>query len=129
MLPMRLFLFAPLVALLACSGTKDVPQLEWNAPFSIQSARVDKDTLKVTVQYGGGFRDHSFRLVADGAATKSLPRKQPILIEHEGNGDMGRALITENKAFDISPLRDPSQGRILLLLGGWNTPLEYVYSP
>ena len=45
----------------------------------------------------------------------------------EGNGDMGRALITEEKAFDLRPLRDPSQGRIVLHLAGWDSPLEYVY--
>ena len=37
------------------------------------------------------------------------------------------ALITQDKAFDLRPFRDPSQGRIVLLLGGWDAPLEYVY--
>ena len=126
---MRPLLLAPLLVLLACSGTKDVPLTEWNSPFSVQAASVEQDTLNVTVQYGGGFREHAFRLAADGAATKSLPRQQRIRIEHEGNGDMGRALITEEKAFDIRPLRDPSQGRIVLHLAGWDSPLEYVYPP
>ena len=124
---MRTLLLAPLLFLLACSGTKNVPLAEWNSPFSVQGASVDKDTLNVTVQYGGGFREHAFRLVADGVATKSLPRQQQIRIEHEGNGDMGRALITQEKAFDLRPFRDLSQGRIVLHLTGWDSPLEYAY--
>lgn len=124
---MRTLLLVSLLGLSACSGPRNVPFAEWNTPFTLTSAKVDKDSLKVTVQYGGGFRDHSFRLMSDGVATKSLPRQQRVRIDHEGNGDMGRALITEEKAFDLNPLRDPSQGRIVLLLGGWDEPLEYVY--
>ncbi|MBK13038.1 MAG: hypothetical protein CL849_05845 [Crocinitomicaceae bacterium] len=124
---MRPLLLAPLVVLVACSGAKDVPLAEWNSPFSVQAASIENDTLNVTVQYGGGFREHAFRLVADEAATKSLPRQLPIRIEHESNGDMGRALIAEERAFDLRHLRDPSQGRIVLHLTGWDSPLEYVY--
>lgn len=116
-----------LLAMAACSGSKWATEGDWNHPFSIANAVVDGDSLRVTVQYGGGFRDHTFRLVADGAATKSLPRQQRLRIEHEGQGDPGRALITLDEAFDLTPHRDPARGRIVLLLGGWDTPLEYVY--
>jgi len=116
-----------LLAMAACSGPKRATEGDWNHPFSIAEAAVDGDSLRVTVQYGGGFRDHTFRLVADGAATKSLPRQQRLRIEHEGQGDPGRALITRDEAFDLIPHRDPARGRIVLLLGGWDTPLEYVY--
>ena len=116
-----------LLAMAACSGSKWATEGDWNHPFSIANAVVDGDSLRVTVQYGGGFRDHTFRLVADGAATKSLPRHQRLRIEHEGQGDPGRALITLDEAFDLIPHRDPARGRIVLLLGGWDTQLEYVY--
>jgi len=124
---LRLLALLPLLILTACSGSRDAVSPSWDSPFSVQTALVDGDSLRVTVQYGGGFRDHAFRLVSGGAATKSLPRQQPITLEHQGNGDPGRALITQDKAFDLRPFRDPSQGRIVLLLGGWNAPLEYVY--
>jgi len=124
---LRLLALLPLLILTACSGSRDAVSPSWDSPFSVQTALVDGDSLRVTVQYGGGFRDHAFRLVSGGAATKSLPRQQPLSLEHQGNGDPGRALITQDKAFDLRPFRDPSQGRIVLLLGGWNAPLEYVY--
>jgi len=124
---LRLLALLPVLILTACSGSRDAVSPLWDSPFSVQTALVDGDSLRVTVQYGGGFRDHAFRLVSGGAATKSLPRQQPLSLEHQGNGDPGRALITQDKAFDLRPFRDPSQGRIVLLLGGWNAPLEYVY--
>ena len=124
---MRLLSLLPLLVLAACSGSRDAVSASWDSPFSVQTASVDGDSLRVTVQYGGGFRDHTFRLVSGGAATKSLPRQQPLTVEHQGNSDPGRALITQDKAFDLRPFRDPSQGRIVLLLGGWDAPLEYVY--
>ena len=40
---------------------------------------------------------------------------------------IGRTVITLDEAFDLIPHRDPARGRIVLLLGGWDTPLEYVY--
>ena len=129
MRPTLLFLL-PLLSWLmvsACSGPQRATEGDWNHPFSIVDASVDGDSLRATVQYGGGFRDHTFRLGSEGAATKSLPRQLRIRIEHEGQGDPGRALITKDVALDLFPLRDPSQGRIVLLLGGWDAPLEYVY--
>ena len=124
---MRLLLLLPLLVLAACSGSREVNSSSWDSPFAIQTASVDGDSLRVTVQFGGGFRNHAFRLVSNGTATKSLPRQQPIALEHQGNQDPGRALITQDKAFDLRPFRDPTQGRIVLLLGGWDDPLEYVY--
>ena len=124
MRPVLLFLLPfSLLAMTACSGPQRATEGDWNHPFSIAKAAVDGDSLRVTVQYGGGFRDHTFRLVADGAATKSLPRQQRLRIEHEGQGDPGRALITREEAFDLTPHRDPSQVRIVLLLG-----LEHVHA-
>ena len=124
---MRLLSLLPLFVLLACASPRDTSSASWDSPFSVQAASVDGDSLRVTVQYGGGFRNHEFRLVSGGAATKSLPRQQPLTVEHEGHGDLGRALIVQDKAFDLQPFRDPSQGRIVLLLDGWDAPLEYVY--
>ena len=105
---MRLLSLLPLLVLAACSGSRDAVSASWDSPFSVQTASVDGDSLRVTVQYGGGFRDHTFRLVSGGAATKSLPRQQPLTVEHQGNGDPGRALITQDKR---CPGRGAPRGR------------------
>jgi len=99
------------------------------SPFSVLDAAVDGDSLRVKLQFGGGFRTHDFTLVSGGPATKSLPRQQPLKLLHDAQGDMGRALIQENRSFYLTPFRDPSQPRILLSLEGWPDMLNYIYTP
>ena len=78
--------------------------------------------LLVTVQHGGGFRDHSWPV--SGSGDQIPAQAEPLTLEHQGNGDPGRAPITQDKAFDLRPFRDPSQGRMVLLGAGtprWST--------
>ena len=96
-------------------------------PCTLIDARVQGDSLLVAVRYGGGFKAHDFQLVSAGVATKSLPRQQPIRLVHNAHGDLGRALFSETRGFDLTPFRDPSQPAVMLLLEGWSVPLEYRY--
>lgn len=96
-------------------------------PFTLLEVEVVGDSLITLVRHGGGFRDHTYTLVSGGAATKSLPRQQPIRLLHDADGDMGRALIEQRRAFDLRPFRDPSQPAIRLRLEGWDEWLEYRY--
>ena len=98
------------------------------APFTIVAVRVEQDSLFTELRYGGGFQTHEFALVSAGAATKSLPRQQPLRITHDAQGDMGRALITTREAFDLTPFRDPTQPLIRLALQGWPEQIDYTYS-
>ncbi|MCH1582155.1 MAG: hypothetical protein L7S63_03475 [Flavobacteriales bacterium] len=96
-------------------------------PFTVVSLEVVADSLIAELRYGGGFKDHDFTLTSGGAATKSLPRQQPLRILHDAHGDMGRALITTRQAFDLQPFRDPSQPAIRLSIDGWDTLVDYRY--
>ena len=121
-----------LVLLMSCSGPKDAVtenphESNWDTPFTVLQANIEGDSLRATVQYGGGFREHLFRLESKGTATKSLPRKQEFLLLHEGHGDMGRALIQSEYAFDLAPFRDPSQSLIKIRLDGWPEWMDYTY--
>lgn len=125
-----------LMVLTACAGNKKSAQADaalnaseiWDTPYTIVSAAVEGDSLRMTLQFGGGFRTHEFRLEADGAATKSMPRQQPLSLNHNSHGDMGRALLQEDHAFDLRPYRDPSQAKIRLRLAQWPVLLDYTYS-
>lgn len=97
-------------------------------PFSLLGARIEGDSLLVRLQYGGGFREHRFGLFSVGPATKSLPRQQPLLMLHDSKGDMGKALITEDRSFDLKPFRDPSHHVVMIRLDGWPELLDYTYS-
>ena len=97
-------------------------------PFTLVEVAVEGDSLVTTVRYGGGFREHGFRLESAGVATKSLPRQQPLRIFHDADGDMGRALIEDRRAFDLTPFRDPSQPRVMLGIESWGGLIEYNYA-
>ena len=129
---MRLTWFVLMALITSCSGPKNagldtLHAPSWDAPFTILDAHIEGDSLHATVQYGGGFREHLFRLESKGTATKSLPRKQELLLLHEGHGDMGRALIQSEHAFDLAPFRDPSQSLIKIRLDGWPEWMDYTY--
>ena len=98
------------------------------APFTIAAVRVEADSLVAELRYGGGFRTHEFTLVSAGAATKSLPRQQPLRITHDAQGDMGRALITTRHAFDLTPFRDQPNSLVRLAVQGWPERIDYAYS-
>ena len=129
---MRLIPIVLLVVLASCSGPKNagmdsVDAQNWDTPFTVLQANIEGDSLRAKVQYGGGFREHLFRLESKGAATKSMPREQELLLLHEGHGDMGRALIQSEHAFDLTPYRDPSQSLIKIRLAGWPEWMDYTY--
>lgn len=98
------------------------------SPFTLLEARVDGDSLRTRVQYGGGFREHRFQIFPAGPATKSLPRQQPVLFMHYSDGDMGRALITEDRSFDLKAFRDPVHPVVMIRLEFWPELLEYHYT-
>lgn len=110
-------------------STADTPGVSTppSAPFTVVSLEVVADSLIAELRYGGGFKDHDFTLASGGAATKSLPRQQPLRILHDADGDMGRALITSREAFDLRPFQDPSQPAIRLSVEGWGTLVDYRY--
>lgn len=110
-------------------STADTPGVSTppSAPFTVVSLEVVADSLIAELRYGGGFKDHDFTLASGGAATKSLPRQQPLRILHDAHGDMARALITSREAFDLRPFQDPSQPAIRLSVEGWGTLVDYRY--
>lgn len=97
------------------------------AAVEILSAEVEGDTLRLTVQYGGGCAEHALSAVAAGPMLKSLPPKQPIRVVHRTPGDPCRALIEELLAVDLTPWRGTPNGVTVLLLENWNEPLIYEY--
>ena len=128
----RPLFWVSLLVLVGCASNRTgqgTSNTHISSPFDIVQAVVKGDSLRTTLRYGGGFRTHTFALEATGAATKSLPRQQPLRLVHDADGDMGRALISEDRSFDLRPFRDPSQSMIVLRLEGWQGRLEYTYAP
>lgn len=98
--------------------------------FSIDTAYVDGDSLRLHVGYSGGCEIHQFNLWAlengsDGDDDLHL------MLEHIGNGDMCEAYLHEWLAFSIFPIRESDQNEVRFWLRG--SPImsmlygEYVY--
>jgi hypothetical protein len=113
----------------ACSTQRSASLVEASAEatrFTIGSVEMSGDSLLVELTYSGSGQ-HSFAIVGNGMATKSLPPQIPVRIVDEVTGDFGRALITHTVALDLTPFRMPGQGRVALKIAGWDAMLIYTY--
>jgi len=75
-------------------------------PYTIESASVKNDTLRVAVRYGGGCRMHEFRLLLFKSFRESYPVQSDALLSHEANGDGCKSLLERELRFDLTPLRN-----------------------
>lgn len=79
---------------------------QWGTdPYQLRAARIEGDTLTVTVSYGGGCRDHQFTLLTSGVFLESYPVQLGASLAHEANDDLCRAWLTEDIDFDLTPIK------------------------
>jgi hypothetical protein len=81
------------------------PHLWPQDPYSMLDASVAGDVLRVRVQYGGGCNPHEFQVVAWNGWMESYPVQVRVFLSHDAFGDQCRALITEERYFDLDPLK------------------------
>jgi hypothetical protein len=70
----------------------------------IETAKIERDRLHLSVSYTGGCAEHTFRLVAWDYFSKAESLQAKLLLAHDANGDACKAIIKEELRFDISPL-------------------------
>ena len=97
-------------------------------PFELLDARVEGDALVVRVEYSGGGQ-HDFALVSSGAPTKSIPRQVLLEIRHDSQGDLAKAMIIEERTFDLTPYSDPKNNEVHLRIQGVDDVIVYRYAP
>ncbi|MBO75444.1 MAG: hypothetical protein CMD33_09245 [Flavobacteriales bacterium] len=97
-------------------------------PFELLDASVEGDELVLLVQYSGGSKAHDFALLTSGAPTKSLPRQVLLSVNHNSHGDRARAMITEERKFDLMPYRDPRNSVVHIRIQGVENVLVYRYA-
>jgi hypothetical protein len=74
-------------------------------PLEIASAKVMGNTLVLEVSYGGGCKQHEFRLYGSKGFLESYPVQAMIWLSHDADGDMCEALIREQLMFNLTPLK------------------------
>jgi hypothetical protein len=81
------------------------PHLWPQDPFTVQEAFVVGDLLRVKVSYGGGCKTHELQVVAWGGWMESHPVQVRAFLTHEAFDDPCDAIITEDRYFDLGPLK------------------------
>jgi hypothetical protein len=78
-----------------------------NSQLSVKPLYLDDDALALSVQYGGGCFPHTFKLCYSDAFAESLPVQAKLwLVDTTGKSDACLALPTEQRVFDLGPLRE-----------------------
>jgi hypothetical protein len=85
--------------------------------YNIDSLKVNEDILSIFVQYSGGCQPHVFDLYNNGIATRSIPPQTTIILKHNANKDMCRALISQELKFNISKLKADKKATVILIFG------------
>ena len=95
--------------------------------YTLGSVEADGITLRAEVTYGGGCRAHRMDLVAYGGWLESEPVQVNALITHDDGADPCDAVVTEERAFDLSSLArawveayGPASGPIRINLRLWD---------
>lgn len=84
-------------------------------PFDITGVEIIDDCLKISVRYGGGCKTHEFKLTC--SPLPDFSSYSAILkLSHNANGDLCKALCTEDIYFDLTGLQDPGMNRVDLIL-------------
>jgi len=113
-------------------GPEDDPRPWPMDPWTFRSHAIHGDTLTLSIQYGGGCRVHRFALLVNPAFRESHPVQVSARLAHDADGDMCRALISEDLRFDLGPLRRHYQaaygsgpGVISIVLAGRRLTYEF----
>ena len=99
-----------------------------NSPFSILNASIKKDFLTLTVQYGGGCKEHFFKIYSSGIYQKQSTPKLTIYLEHNFNEDFCKKLVVDTLVFNISKGRyegSDKRQKVEIEIDSYPTILEY----
>lgn len=89
--------------------------------LSLISAKIDGDCLLLTLQYGGGCKEHQIDLALIQPECGTPPLPPPTFeIRHNANDDVCKALITKEYSFDISGIRENGKHKTDFILNTRN---------
>ena len=101
-----------------------------NAAFTIMSADLKKDNLTLIVQYGGGCKEHEFKLFTSGLFQKKSPPRLKLFLEHNFNEDFCKKLVIDTLIFNVANGRYPgeeSKYKVEFELDKFNEIIQYKY--
>lgn len=93
---------------------------EKDVDYTMNRWEVSGDTLLVDVQYGGGCREHDWKMYFSGAIMKSLPPQTALHLKHEvkDGPDLCRSILRETLKFDLRSLQSVASGKLVVKWSG-----------
>ena len=88
--------------LVVFGSTADLP----TDPFDLNAADVSGNILTISVSFAGGCRNHVFVLTAATSFRESDPVQLPMVLTHDDNNDPCEAYPTEDRRFDLTPIKE-----------------------
>ena len=91
-------------------------------PLTIIDVKLNGDCLMLTLQYGGGCKEHQIDLAFIQPECGTPPLPPPTFeIRHNANGDACKALITKEYSFDISGIKESGKNKTDFVLSTRNS--------
>ena len=114
-----------------CPGYKELGYMEQDSlktdPINVLDVKIVGDCLRLTLQYGGGCREHEVDLVLMIPECGTPPLPPPdFRISHDANGDACKALITQEYSFDLSGIREEGKSKTDFILNARNAAGEMI---
>jgi hypothetical protein len=97
--------------------------------LDIDSLHVEGNKLLIFVHYGGGCREHQFKMIGSPVVMKTLPAKRVIQLVHDNEDDPCKSIVQRVLEVDLKNLAvDQTPGStVVLLLKGWDDEISYTY--
>jgi hypothetical protein len=74
--------------------------------LTVKSLSIENDSLIASLNYTGRCKEHEIQLYGFKEIVESQPPQMRVQFSHNANNDMCEAYISEDKAFDLKPLKD-----------------------
>jgi hypothetical protein len=76
-------------------------------PFTMTEVKIDGRVLRIKVNYGGGHKEHDFKLYWTGCLKESMPPKADLYLKHDAHGDKAEALVMKTLEFNLVDMNGP----------------------
>lgn len=107
----------------------EIGSFEESDPIDIDSAYIIGNKMFIHVKYGGGCKDHIFKMIGSPMVMKSLPPKRSIQLYHKNNDDMCKAIVMKVLEIDLKNLayQQQTDSEIVFILKNYKNELKYTY--
>lgn len=98
-------------------------------PLEIDSMRVEGNKLFLFVHYGGGCREHQFKMIGSPMVMKTYPPKRMVQLVHDNEDDPCESIVNRVLEADLRNLAYEQQpgSTIMLQLSGTDDVITYTY--